>query len=1276
MSASSYLWGMRPRDRRGEQKPGCACRRGAPCACVPPRPVRPRGRPECGCLPGGGACACVVPRQGYTRSTTPDGVTMHSRPRARVGFEMPARKLPPVEVRPPPGPLLPSIAPGSAADSATVDQWPIDGSEMPRYARPRDLDFGNTGHGADVVNPGRAIESTRRVFFSKNRRFVYATTVQYSASDSTTLQRRRWEIPACWHRSRVESAPHGWDSDETDAFGDTFRTARLGDGIVHRVEADGTEVVLFPLGWDNRWGLARLDLSSPESAPVWTLHIARSGGLRVNAWRSVWSVGFTANDDFIVSAIAPAGADTGIAVYSNAYVFEGVIPIPRLEGDTGITSSLFPRELSFSPSVVSQALWVSVRHTRGVGSVEFDEPQPSAFGFDFSDPNEVRQRLASGLGIGLLKAVVARLLPSTHENFRHFTGIDAAVAYAPHDLLLAVASPAGLEAYDVTAIEDGSLPLVEVAAIGQLAPTTWPSLVRWIGEDQLVGTYALSDDSCSPGCGPPGAGWPVTLDYPSLSTDDIQQGGVLIAGSYFLWGWQGKPSTQGSVISLLTAAPDPSVIQRVGSPIPSPALRRIGYLAAYLEEGLQQETLWPMRYDRWANRVFTAARAQYGMLSWHLPSQNAAPDLATDDQTEDWYPTSPSCQTQCDTAHVGPTTAYPTYVDQVETLGNDTPGQLPANLNADHVEQAFPRFPGPPNLAGWGYGGEWMSGTVFRDHDGTETLLFADRGNNAVWAHSTDLLEGTFLDALQVTETTGEPVPGMGDVAALPTGHGGAVVGAVARSDKRVFFLSWNGASLSWQPIPALDLNGNPDGSGIKWLLWNSGSQAYDTLGNISWGLEGIFRIQEIELDGVHAGEPSRFGCALRWRQAADIAGDGGAWINGWDLALVPSSGEAVAPTDGAPPTDGVLLWRIPRDGAGVSAATIAWFNSLVPAGVDRSLRSPTSLQPRDLVRHGNHLYLLSQALRRGTDSLAAEEPKLWLLTLRMVPGGSDAPPPAAGVAGPANGPPVALGPRTMTAADANSVQQFVDATGPIPGNAPVDLYLVQALPLHSGAAPPRDEQRRLRISPDGRWLTVASGSTAAGLFVVDVGDPEDPVPVVVAGLSTAGGTWYGWDPEQRTLDRVLTEPAKPESRVDTYPVWPLNSGTSGPTVLPVFQAAPFVEDPSGEYFVVIDGSPITVWKIDPGLRADTKSHDLAVAPGPPEEWVEFNPLQFVGGLCGWYQERKRVALSGSDALFLLGDMGVVALPNDLAAPLGGCCVIQQDEIGTLPPGTILRGLW
>lgn len=186
---------------------------------------------------------------------------------------------------------------------------------------------------------------------------------------------------------------------------------------------------------------------------------------------------------------------------------------------------------------------------------------------------------------------------------------------------------------------------------------------------------------------------------------------------------------------------------------------------------------------------------------------------------------------------------------------------------------------------------------------------------------------------------------------------------------------------------------------------------------------------------------------------------------------------------------------------------------------------------------------------------------------------------------------------------------------------------------------------------------------------MVDVGDPDSPDPVVVAGMrprDLGGGLWDGWNFALYSLAPTLPTLAAAEAdvRVGVYPVWPLDSAPTA-LVTPVFQAVPFVETPDGDLFMVIDGSPTTVWKIDPSMRADLTSYGAALAPGSVGDWLTLNPLQYVGGLCGWYQERKRVALSGSQALFLMGDMGVVALPNTLAVTSTDCCVIE--------PPTLLR---
>ena len=96
------------------------------------------------------------------------------------------------------------------------------------------------------------------------------------------------------------------------------------------------------------------------------------------------------------------------------------------------------------------------------------------------------------------------------------------------------------------------------------------------------------------------------------------------------------------------------------------------------------------------------------------------------------------------------------------------------------------------------------------------------------------------------------------------------------------------------------------------------------------------------------------------------------------------------------------------------------------------------------------------------------------------------------------------------------------------------------------------------------------------------------------------------------------------------------------------FHGTPFIESPSGDLFVLFDGggSPITLWKIDPEMREDLASHASAITPPEFPDAADVNPLQFVGALRGQYHGRMRTILAGSNSLFLLGNMGVIALPN------------------------------
>jgi hypothetical protein len=523
-------------------------------------------------------------------------------------------------------------------------------------------------------------------------------------------------------------------------------------------------------------------------------------------------------------------------------------------------------------------------------------------------------------------------------------------------------------------------------------------------------------------------------------------------------------------------------------------------------------------------------------------------------------------------------------------------GQLPGNISALLADGAL------PGLIGYGYGGEWMSGTVAsRTRPGRATdildelLLFTDRGNCAVWAHRADVVTGQALDARTLygfdDEDTDRPNPAVQDCAAGPWSDSSddLRVAVVARHGVFIWFLRW-----VWQ-------SGAPAGAfGEGTDRRNLEAAAPMPPDDDPAGMTGCPRVIEHRADPA-SDEVTHFACALPWRHHEELNHYSltEQWQHhSWDLAFVPVTGRDLDP---------ITWWRLPRTATGVAVGGLATPDQLL----DKWLRPDSRLMIQDLVQRGDTLYALAMVYPTNRN-LEPVEPRQWLLTLDRVDQG------------------------------ASSIGETAVRSG-LPA---WDLDLVHLLPLRTpgGVA---IEQQRLFISPDGRFLTVTTGHTAGGVFLIDAVVQQEPV--VVWGLRLVGSDWYGWDAAQNSLNAKLGTSVGPGSdeRAEGYPRWPIGFAAhleeGQPAVIPTCQSAPFFEA-GDDLFMVLDGDPITVWRVHSPTRR------VAV--------------QFVGGLAGRGDSRMRVALSSSDALFLLGDMGCVAItPDDCATepdPTPGACAVLE----------------
>lgn len=1039
--------------------------------------------------------------------------------------------------------------------------------------------------------------------------------------------------------------------------------ARLGDGCVSLVEDDGSTVVLFPLGWAGEWGLARLDLwasldlvEAPNSMspwfappvfvppwelvdPVWTAHLAKEGGMELTSVLRHFAAGIAASTDFVFVVVQPDGPDQGVAVYhrgpAGSYPYLGTVRMPDFEG----TGSLKPLQIVAHEVDGASLLLVSLRLTLPPAQPSLASPHVLVFRFaggtTFAD---VETNLDLGAldeetnlftGQAYMTAVVESPLYESSDEAGSFRGLDVQLDADSGATLLAVSSKFGVEVFDISAVADDELDLQPYGAFETSEPSEPSNApeVHVVGLDQRLATYAESAGPCDasfPPCGPP-ATEPTTLDYTNVNTGVNAESGLTFAGRYLLWATEsGLPSGQGEAMRVLamTWTGDLQDFQ----------LRRVGLLQGDLGAGRQFEPLWRLNFDAAQNRVVGSVRSYVGYGAFPLPEQTDAECLLDDGVTASFYPQTDPCPDGGGCGVTQRTSAYPPGVAlEVQTVGHTAPevdcnelrsgGQLPGNVGRSVGNWSGAIVDaGLPDLIGYGYGGEWVGGTVgsrTRTTPGgievTDRVLFiTDRGGCAVWAHAASLSTGLILDGQTIVRPTPPPLQrqvSIRDCAAGPWEPGShdlrlAVCSSVA---PELSFLKWSWGSGESGDL-SVPLSGPP-------LLFFRNLEAASPDGGATWGMSGVTRVATLSNPlAATFPEMTHFACALDWRHRGDLDDPvaQAQWEEeSWDLAFVPGTGAQ---------GDDIVYWRLPREpgGYGVDASAVNTKLAAVPDPINIPawpLLTGRRLLIQDLVQKESYLFALASSTPTDTSTgevadYEDEDARLWLLTLQV--GGSSG-----------------IGDTDHT--DPSQTLPFL-----------VDL--VHLLPLHGPQASGGMEQKRLHASPDGRFLTASGGSQERGLFLIDTeaGTGPTPEPAVVWGLRR-DGAWFGWSAADNSLSDDTIGPAGVGTRVGVYPEWPLLEPTdpdfpSPPVNLNCHSVPLFEAD--GELFFIADGSPLTLWH---------------VPTASPSE------VAFVGGFPGRDHRRVRVALTAGDDLFLVGDFGVVGLDSggcaDAAGP--GCATVE-----------------
>ena len=1186
----------------------------------------------------------------------------------------------------PPGPASTDALLGPSFAWSLSDLWadvvagegPTTPNQMPPVYRPDQLDWGDAPE-TSAVAPSSPLQPL--TYFTRNHRFVYEL---WLVPGQPPVPWRKVPIPKCW---------------------DDGRPVRLARPMAVLETGATSTVLVLCLGRWGEEGLATVTIGLDGSA-TWLRHPphpATGQTLDCHARQDDANVSMAVSADWI---FVSRGGRGGVAIYKRSdRSYFGSFGMPGFAG-----SDLTPTTLThLTGGAGREFLLAGVKGSAGTSSfvprvLVYEIPK------DLGSPElSLRRRLllsscgadslhgysppGSGpaCGAALLTAVVATPIRVTHMPVTSIsvqrmpdTLTDGS---APRErALLLVATQQTIDAVDLS------------AALGEsAAPPANPTLEAELAS-QLTGvggrvqiltavldTYALSDGYCVTEDDEPNAencGTPQFMqcdpDYSKLRSTYGR--GLVMAGRYAAIGWAGArgdgPSNALNLIALAYAATDLQDLR----------LRLVGLAAPKLDEVRQFETMSPFHHVMDINGqdwLLGAARASFGLVGFQLPSQELASCAADYVEAAGFFleggsstGQTCSCEGGFPAPHNAPY-AFETILPSQHSAdcllpvdcrarlvvptgckGAVATGQLPLNLVPGVASEGLT---GSAQVSAWGYGQEFLGGTVVQGVD-QHALLMADRSSNAIWAYLADVSEAPILDteggvqsARAVTsvpwaeelDAPGDPrlvvAVGMESPLTLLQWRWSPPPGDKPLERRLAVVPRWSasppGHPKGYQSVVALP---DPDASPLaQHVPWSVAAGVTVHTG----GYFGGFDVVVMGTDGL--GEELDANLPQLEALLADPAHrvDVGGGATGLYLDELPAAGRLRPP----PVTFfrfGRTCTRVENEDGDLEAA----LHTVIEPRVGDTVDLQGEVRVLDLAQHDRWLYALLRC------SLDANDSQFWLVTFEVVP-----------LAGqvPLRSEPWCAG---LDPAEGQSVEAKQGCRGT--GGA-LSLQVMSATALRSPAFTTDTEPGKLAISPGGDFL-LATGEGPAGCWLVHsemagAGPGVPPTVQVVAGLRKDAVGWYGWpigppSPGEppRTLDWPLV-PARPSERnLDVYPTWPirdpddlpditdgncadrygtdLGSGVQGwPnfwSVAAPMQAASFVEQ-EGELFLFLNTDPVTVWHVG---RADPVA----------------DPWTYIGAVCT--ESRLRVSLVVGDFVWMAGNAGAFTIPTWVPWGQSGCC--------------------
>lgn len=1123
-----------------------------------------------------------------------------------------------------------------------------------RCLRPVGLSFGATGRAS-----AHSTDSTGELerFFTRNSEYVYEVS---RAKDGVV--RNRWQIPRLWIQSFSPILP-------IDSLWAPIEHAMT---YVEDAPSGLDPSLVFPFGQGGEFGLARLRLGDGK----WDINARQIFNDRVSTLLDIRShLRIASHGPYLFVSYWRAGV--GLWLFNSAsgeYEFVGLLRVPQWAPAAGSGSDGGADEdedITIRPAsgfVTDLFVWRGPTARYLVAAIQWEYP-----GRDNLPPNRALPRtcmwqIGPELGAEARRGSVGieqldgRWDPALAASSGHvpttrtivFTRAShtwelrtsgATVSSVAGEPVLWVESNDGVDSIPLPELRFGlpgvlstspSLP-TEVREgfveenVRVVAPTRWRS-----GVGISDGEVLWANTSNPVYCGAPKR-YPVSTRYPKVSS------------GFFL----GRPAARGPlVVGTATSLPWWLLYS-----LPSGELVKIGELQQFIEStsGMsEKKTRGLFTYLGEKLLFVSSAKSQLARMDFEVPipyvgdtgaiAASVLPAASPGSQGLQVV-SGPECM-----PYVYPSSKYesrslqsvakPELPGSPRTIppsptGARASGNWPANSGSSFAEEGL-----PPNV-GWGYGGEWMDACSFESESTGAVAFLADRGTGAVFAHASGAQSGAGLDVFPGYDPYGsgpyqqslwpctDPIGDLVTCCSDPTGFRVSCSDPAASPDPNTSFLrdvptaKFAGYFAGRNRIPGCRSVASLPYPGVSNAVLVASLGYFDArmslfLAPFSWspnepmesgrfvfgtrfGMRFPFKFP---LNPYPISSPEYAGRASVVRAVQLSSGrkflvgfiNSGNSLPPADLAIIEptafaKSGVIELVSPGPLPStlsSAVRMWSLPRTPDGrLDVPFVGPVGTLPP-------QSPTTILD---IREGafGRVYLLISAPPEANQDEEEEEesngPDVWVLTLAKVSSGSE-------------------------------------------------LRLVHALRLDTH--PPRQEIQRLKVSHDGRWLTVTLGR---GELIILHGN-EQQYPRQVGGLRGGNQRWEGWLLNSNSWEELAssyTRSNRGSAGTAHFPVWPL-------PVSPVTNESDLLSIPQQPWLRFF-GTSSHMWQTSGG---DTL---LAIDTGPISVWAlqeellgAQTPLVFLGCIASEGSGRMRATWETSEAVFFLGDEGTWAIPR--CAPL------------------------